>query len=375
FYEAELGSKHPDTLNVAVNIGSSHQLLTNLDEAEKFLSFAHENSSRYLGEMHPIAQRAICTLSVVYINRGENEKAIQTLTPILNVAPGNTSVQQQRYASCARILGVAHQAQGSYDKAHAAFTKSLEVQTRQLGANHADTLRTKYELGTNYGYRQDYHQAALVLEEVLPEQQHVLGEDHYQTLDTKSFLAQTYIYFERNEEAEKLLKDVYEKIRSQRGDDHPDTYTALGLVCVTYVNRMLALKADDCFKNTILGLQNTLGSDSPITLGMLNHWADALTKFGRYSEAEAVLKGTFNTMLTQRDANSHDVLMVRYNIICLHALQGRKNQAIKLFEELVADGFRSEFALTDSKLDSLRGEPEFDNIIAKIKRHTSNTDS
>ena len=58
-----------------------------------------------------------------------------------------------------------------------------------------------------------------------------------------------------------------------------------------------------------------------------------------------------------------------YDRACYHALFGRRDEAIRELRRAVEVGFNQYFAISrDPDMDSLRGDPEFEAILAEIKR-------
>lgn len=58
-----------------------------------------------------------------------------------------------------------------------------------------------------------------------------------------------------------------------------------------------------------------------------------------------------------------------YNIACVHALRGRKSEALAALQVAVDRGFRNvDFMHHDTDLDSLRGEPAFAQLLASLER-------
>ena len=61
-----------------------------------------------------------------------------------------------------------------------------------------------------------------------------------------------------------------------------------------------------------------------------------------------------------------------YNAACAYALKGDKDKALEWLEKAMGFGFaRPEVAEVDSDLASLRGDPRFQALLAKMKQQAS----
>ena len=58
---------------------------------------------------------------------------------------------------------------------------------------------------------------------------------------------------------------------------------------------------------------------------------------------------------------------VLYNVACAYALQGQTEQAIGVLEKAIQNGFgHKQWLENDSDLDSLRGHPRFQAVLARL---------
>lgn len=91
--------------------------------------------------------------------------------------------------------------------------------------------------------------------------------------------------------------------------------------------------------------------------------ANLLTKMKRYKEAENIYLSVVSIVLDPT---------VCYNLACLYAIQGKKEEALKYFTRAVEGGYDDLYWLEkDKELDNIRGLPEFKKLIEKIKAEKS----
>jgi hypothetical protein len=65
--------------------------------------------------------------------------------------------------------------------------------------------------------------------------------------------------------------------------------------------------------------------------------------------------------------------VANYNVACVYALQGKKDQAFQWLAKAAKAGFSgAEHMETDSDMDALRGDPRYQEIVAQIESNASN---
>ncbi|KAH7336155.1 hypothetical protein BKA65DRAFT_527080 [Rhexocercosporidium sp. MPI-PUGE-AT-0058] len=147
-----------------------------------------------------------------------------------------------KYATCLS-------ADGRWDEAEAAYIEGLEIEKRELGADHPDTLTSMASLALTFWNQGRWEEAEKLELKVMETSKTKLGADHLNTLTNQgrweeaeklqlqvmetsktniANLASTYSNQGRWEEAEKLELEVMETRKTKLGADHPDTLTSMG---------------------------------------------------------------------------------------------------------------------------------------------------
>jgi hypothetical protein len=108
----------------------------------------------------------------------------------------------------------------------ALLRKLLAEQTLVLGADHEDTLRTRQYLAVNLGEAGYRDEAVAILRVLLPDRRRLLGSDDTQTLRTAHMLARYLALTNVTGEASALLKEVVAVRERVLGGDHPHTNRA-----------------------------------------------------------------------------------------------------------------------------------------------------
>ncbi|WP_051181950.1 tetratricopeptide repeat protein [Nocardia vinacea] len=142
----------------------------------------------------------------------------------------------------------------------------LTDQLRILGADHPDTLATRYSLAYWYSDSDEPARAAAEYERILADQTAVLGPDHPGALDTRESIA--YLHGEDGDipraiaELERLLVDRLRVF----GPDHPDTLQTRHNIAHLYGESGDPDRAIAEFEQVVIDRERILGADDVATL-------------------------------------------------------------------------------------------------------------
>jgi tetratricopeptide (TPR) repeat protein len=114
------------------------------------------------------------------------------------------------------------------------------------GADHPDTLTTRYNMALSLHEQKRWVDAHSMYEPLLKKMLRVLPLDHFHTLLTMVGLAAALCELERDDEALKIYENVVLKLISAFGEDHKYTLTAM----VGMVGAQYNLRRDDDAKQT-----------------------------------------------------------------------------------------------------------------------------
>jgi uncharacterized caspase-like protein len=150
---------------------------------------------------------------------------------------------------------------GDWEAAALAFRGLLEKQTRVLGPENQDTLRTRQFLAHATGATGAPQEAAAQLRKLLAEQTRILGPDHEDTLRSRQFLAVNLGEAGYRDEATAILRLLLPDRRRLLGSDDPDALRtahmlARNLAIVGETNEAIAV-----LKEVVAARIRVLGSD------------------------------------------------------------------------------------------------------------------
>jgi len=211
------------------------------------------------------------------------------------------------------------------EEAAAILAETVEIRRRVSGPDHPKTLRAMSNLATVLYTLERFEENEALNREVLEGQRRVLGPDHRATLTTQNNIVVLYRTQGRVDEAEALALETLEAQRRVFGEDHPDTIRSVYNLSLIY--------------------------------GIREDWEASERYLLQAIDArKRVLGETHRT--TQATVYAH---------ACLLARQGERQRAVAVLRELVDQGWAKERLFEDPDLDALRGDQEFEAIVAEVR--------
>jgi len=300
-----------------------------------------------------------------------------------------------------------------YGEAERLHRKILEIRLRVLGPEHPDTLRTLDNLGKTLDEEGRYTEAEALERRALETRRRVLGPDHPDTLHALHHLADTLYGEGRYAEAEKLHREEMNEYRRVLGPEHNDTLSAMDALANALDDEGKYGEAESLERQAIDVQTRVLGPEHPHTMIALNNLAEILGDEGRYAEAEKIHRAVAasrarilgrehaHTLYSMsklawvlilqgrleeaeqlsRQARDGQVKVLGpdhpdtaesiYNLACIAARRGKSNEALVTLRASLDHGLKPRAILripSDSSLRSLRGDREFDLLVANARK-------
>ena len=224
---------------------------------------------------------------------------------------------------------------GQWNEAEAAITEVLEIEKRDLGTDHPDTLTSMANLASTYWNQGRWDEAEELFVQVIETSKTKLGADHPGTLISIANLASTYRNQGRWDEAEELFVQVIETRKTKLGADHPATLTSMANLASTYRNQGRWDEAEELDMQMLKTSKTKLGADHPDTLTSMANLASTYWNQGRWDEAEELEVQVMETSKTKLGADHPATLTSMNNLAFTWKGHGRDTEALKLMEECV----------------------------------------
>ena len=195
-----------------------------------------------------------------------------------------------------------------------------------------------------------YHESERILREVLSEQQQAIGADHPDTLQTRYRLAWVLGLEGQYTESEEMFRQLLTDRRRVFGeDDIATTATRHRIGWVRALQRDYA-QAESIFRELLRDEQRVLGDEHPDTLTTRHRLAWVVGLQGRFAEAEQMHRDLLPCERRVLGYEHQDILTTRLRLAYVIARQGRQSEAAKMFSDLLPDQQR---ILGDSHPDTL----------------------
>ena len=224
---------------------------------------------------------------------------------------------------------------GRWSEAEAAFAEVLEINRRDIGADHPHTLISMASLAATYWNQGRLDEAEELDVEVMKTRRTKLGADHPDTLSSMANLAATYRNQGRLDEAEELEVQVIETRRTKLGANHPDTLSCMANLAVTYRNQGRLDEAEELDVQVIEKSRTKLGADHPDTLSSMANLAATYRNQGRLDEAEELGVQVMEKCRTKLGADHLDTLSSMANLAATYWNQGRLDEAEQLEVQVI----------------------------------------
>jgi non-specific serine/threonine protein kinase/serine/threonine-protein kinase len=256
--------------------------------------------------------------------------------------------------------------QGRLAEAESLHSGSFEARRRLYGEDSPEALESMNALALVYGAQDRRDEAEALFLECLALKRRVFGNDHPGTAYTTTDLGNMYSSMGRYDEAERLLMESLEARKEAHGEGHweiRESLRALGLL------RSRQGRPDEAERYYREGLQNSLAIDGENGTGTLDLkllLGFSLIEQGRIEEGNAL----YAEVVEARRSIDHvdrSIPNLDFNLACLAALSGRREEALEHLRRRISLAGAQAWMLDDADLESLHGDPEFEELFAEIR--------
>jgi serine/threonine protein kinase len=232
-------------------------------------------------------------------------------------------------------IGDAYRALGRFGEAQQHLKRSVDLRTKNLPANHPDTLASKHSLALVYGDQCRLGQASQLFLDVLEARTSKLGAGHPDTLSTKNALAEVYLNLGKNEEADRVYGEVLKARMATLGPNHLDTVASKHILAGSYKDRGQLAKAEELYQEVLELQQAKLGPDHRETLNTRNSLMWVYLEQDRFVEAERVALEILRVSTATWGEDHPDTLYRKHDLACVYSQRGQFRKAEPLFLEAI----------------------------------------
>jgi serine/threonine protein kinase len=168
--------------------------------------------------------------------------------------------------------------------------------------------------------------------------------------------------------AREILDKGAEKIENELASQPLVQGRLMGTIGKVYRNLGLYEQACPLLEQAFARRRELRGDDHPETLRSVNDLAILYEDQGRYDEAEPLFLETLETRKRVLGDDHPLTLVSLYNLACFAATRGKREEALDFLQRALDNGYASDRICDDPDLASLHGDPEFEAIVAEVKR-------
>lgn len=217
---------------------------------------------------------------------------------------------------------------------------TLEAQTRTLGPDDPDTLKSMVLLGIARAWSGSFADAEPLLLDAIQRRARVLGQDHAETAYFLNRLGEVYTEFTYPDKAEPLHREALRIHAQAFGEGHPDTITSSQRIAESLYNQARAVEAEAICRAVLPVALKVFGADHPGTHALQIDLAMSLSKQGRAAEAEQLYRETLAAKLRTVGPGDFDTIITQRMLADCLSGQGRHAEAETLLRDALAAATR-----------------------------------
>jgi serine/threonine protein kinase/Tfp pilus assembly protein PilF len=366
--EAETASRVSQFLEDLFSVSDPGEAQGNSITAREILDRGADKIAAELNGQPLIQSRLMVTMGRVYLGLGLYNQARPLLEDALKMRESELGEETIETACSKEELANLLSSEGDFEAAKPLFEQALSIREKLLGKDNPLVGKTASNLGNLYRQKREFDKAIPLYQRALEIREKTLGHDNVEVSNSLNGLAIVY----EGKGDYKAALPLYQRALSIRekalGPNHPQVATSLNNLATLYWF-MGNLDAARPLNARALQIQEkVLGPDHPDLAHTLNTCAIIQTAAGNYSEARKLHERALAIRQKHLRPDHPRIAESYYNLACVTALQGDRKQAIDYLRESIRRGFANPVIFTDSDLSSLHGDPEFEALIAEMKR-------
>jgi tetratricopeptide (TPR) repeat protein len=407
--EAELGDQPLVQAQLLHVLGEAYRNLGRFDDARRVLLASGRLRREHLGPDHRSVGDHLVALGWLEYLSGDIRQGHDLLQEGVSTYEQTLGAEHPQVARALGLLGTARWRIGDFPGAADALERALEICRSQGLEDDQAVAHALYGQGVLLMEVNEPEAARPFLERALALRESGLGPDHTATGWVLLDLGRADLQANRLEEARARFQRALEIQEAAFGPSHPAL--AMPLTKLATVDRRQGEigRARERFERAIAITERVQGPDHPDLVWMLLPFARHVRLTGEADQALEMLERAqdiaersfgIDHVETARVVESfgyhyyglqdYDVALqyfdrgreIRervfgaghgalgwswYDRACILALKGERAAALEALREAVAVGWAKDLIFSDSDLDSLRGDPDFEAIVDEVR--------
>jgi serine/threonine protein kinase len=343
-------------------------------DAEKLCRETLQARRHLLGSSNRDTLESANLLANILTQEGRYQDAEKLHREVAETARQAFGQQDKLTKSATENLAIDLAQQAKYSDAEKVFREILESDKREYGPDHPDTLGDINNLAAVLQVQSQFAESAKLNSDLLLAKRRVFGPEHPSTLATMGNLALVLAGEKHYADAEKLFRDALEIKRKVLGPEHRSTLVTMGNLADVLTSEDQYSEAEPLIRQTLEIERRTLGPRHSDYLHTLDDLGRLLMEERHYVESERVLREELAGRRNAFGDQNSDTTAAAYNLACVLAREGNRDEAFTTLQFAVQNGLSSETRddlEKDESLRSLRGDPRFNGLIASSHREAA----
>jgi serine/threonine protein kinase/Tfp pilus assembly protein PilF len=335
----------------------------------EILEHGASNVYRELADQPLARARLLGTIGGVYRRLGLFEEARPLLEDALETRTNELGPEHLDVAASKLELAWVLCLTGELDRARALAEDALHLREQALGPRHPDVAWSLIRLGEVHHRLGNLDRARPIYERALAIQEEALAPHDASLGWVLNALGHVEYLAGDLDDAQSMYQRALTIQRHALGDDHSKVAWTLRNLADVHAKRGQPAKAREMYEEVLAIQERTLGSGHPDMYATLWNLARFQVAAGDLARAESLFQRA--NAIVERLQGSESAQLA-YDRACVAAMLGRRGEALNWLTRAVRAGWTdADWMADDDELVALRGDPEFERIVARLRESTS----
>ncbi|HDN26715.1 MAG TPA: tetratricopeptide repeat protein [Thioploca sp.] len=288
---------------------------------------------KFLGKEHPEVAQRLNSLTVLYSNQGDYDKALPFCERALAIRENVLGKEHPEVAQSLNNLAILYDNQGDYVEAQPLYERALAIDEKAYGKEHPEVAIDLNNLSMLYDNQGDYVKARLLCEQALVIREKCLGKEHPEVAQSYHNLALLYKNQGDYAQAQPLFEQALAIWEPAYGEEHSLMATGLHNLAGLYDNQGDYAGALPLYKRALAIREKVLGKEHPEVAQSLNNLAELYRVQGDYITAQLLCERSL-AILEKAYGMEYPCLATSiHNIAGLYGTPDHYAKARRLYEE------------------------------------------
>jgi eukaryotic-like serine/threonine-protein kinase len=362
-----LGPEDPLTLDTMDHVGIDQLEQGHYEAGEEMLQQVVATDTRVLGRENPQTLRAMFGLATALWLQGRNAESEVQYRELLGIERRVLGADHPETLRALGNLAMIVHTQGRWTEAEPLYREAVSTELRIVGPDNPQITNTMANLAALLAAEGRLDEAEKIYRDVLAIRLRLLGPENPSTLLSREDVAEQLLQQGRGAEAEAMQRDTLAIQLRVLGAEHPNALLSQSHLAGILIAEQKYADAEKVARASLDVSNRVLGPQHPVTLNTLRKLGRALAFTGRYNEGSQPFLDLIEAQKTSGGKGNR--WSPWYGLACVAMAAGRPDDALRDLREAIDRGYKnSERLVSDSDLKNLRDNPQFQQLVAALRR-------